>query len=284
MIDPEKLSYARCAETKLGYALVRVLENAMGRKRMMRMLEGYQEEMASGKSFWQVMWERFGLSWELDGVGYEGVPRDGPLLCVSNHPFGILDGFAICHLLAQARPDFKFLANDWLVPAPEIAHHILPIDRNPTREAMQTNVQTRREALQTLKGGGCVAMFPAGTVSLGARWFRNKAYDSSWKPTAASLIQLTGASVMPVFIHGQNRRMYQIAGHISEPLRWAMSLIEFEDKLQAPVKMTIGEPIPATELAEYYGRPEDMMRFLRSHTYSLSHDFMDELTRGKAWG
>lgn len=283
-MDANQLSYARCAETRAGRVMIRGLENLAGRKRMIRALDGYQDEVADGKSFWSVMWERFGLSWEIDGAGMDGVPKEGPLVLVANHPFGIIDGFALCHLLSQVRPDFKILSNEWLVPAPEIMHHILPIDRGEDKETLKRNIATRREAIETLKGGGCVAIFPAGTVSITKRPFRRAAFDAHWKPLAASLIQLTQATVTPVFIHGQNGRLYQIAGHISDNLRIGLAALAFKKQMREPVKMTIGDALDVEQLKAYFGNPSDMMRFLRARTYSLSPEFMDELTRGKAWG
>jgi len=164
-MDSNQLSYARCAATRTGRVMIRGLENLGGRRRLIKALTGYEDDLAQGRSFWEVMWERFGLSWEIDGAGLDGVPRSGPLVIVSNHPFGILDGFALCKMLAEVRPDFKILSNEWLVPAPEIEHHILPIDRTESREALKRNVETRREAIATLKDGGCVAIFPAASSS-----------------------------------------------------------------------------------------------------------------------
>ena len=282
-ISEESLSYARCAETRAGRAVIRGIENLSGRKRLIRSLAGYENEMATGKTFWEVFWERFGFKLEADGVGLEGIPKNGPLVCVANHPFGIVDALTFCMILAKTRPDFKILSNEWLVPAPEMMHHVLPIDREPTRAAMETNLKTRREAISLLKDGGCISVFPAGTVSQSRRIYK-RAFDANWKNFTATLIQMTGAQVTPIFFDGQNSRLYQIASHLSETLRIALAVNEFDRMIGGPVKVTIGETLDQRALEPYYGKPEAMMTYLRSLTYSLSPDFVNALTRGKAWG
>ncbi|MCI4660745.1 MAG: lysophospholipid acyltransferase family protein [Neomegalonema sp.] len=282
-IDPDTLSYARCAETRAGRAVIRGIENLSGRKRLIRSLLSYPERLSEGKNFWDAVWEQFDLQLDLHGVGLEGIPKTGPLVCVANHPFGILDGFAFSMIVARARPDFKILANEWLVQAPEIMDHVLPIDREPTRAAMQTNIRTRRAAIAHLRDGGCIAMFPAGTVSA-SRKLHKPAFDAHWKTFTASLIKLSDAQVTPIFFHGQNSRLFQIACHVSETLRLALFVNEFDRQIRKPVSVTIGEPIQQTALRPFHQKPEEMMTFLRSRTYSLSPDFVNRLTAGKPWG
>mgnify|MGYP006891166848 CR=1 FL=1 len=61
------ISYASPAQPKGGRALIRILENVTGRLSLIRRAEGYETEVDRGRSFWQVIPERFGLS--LDVVG-----------------------------------------------------------------------------------------------------------------------------------------------------------------------------------------------------------------------
>ena len=41
----------------------------------------------------------------------DNIPKSGPLVFVSNHPTGTLDGLILIHLLSQVRPDVKFMGN-----------------------------------------------------------------------------------------------------------------------------------------------------------------------------
>ena len=45
---------------------------------------------------------QFGLSIEILDGAFSSIPKDGPLILIANHPFGILDGL-ILGLLCQNR-------------------------------------------------------------------------------------------------------------------------------------------------------------------------------------
>ena len=61
------ISYAHCADSRGGRALIRLIENTTGRLNLIKRAQGYEDEVAAGRDFWQVMVERYGLS--LDVVG-----------------------------------------------------------------------------------------------------------------------------------------------------------------------------------------------------------------------
>ncbi len=280
---PDEITYATAAKTRAGRALIKAIENISGRPRLLRMALDYQREMEAGKSFWEVMVERYDVKLDLPGAGLANIPREGPLVVVANHPFGILDGLTFGHIMAQTRRDFKILANSVFVKAPEVEPHILPIDFAETREALQVNLATRKQALSYLKGGGCVGIFPGGTVSTGARFF-SEAYDPSWKTFTAKLVQGSGAAVVPIFFEGRNSRLFQVASHVSDTLRLALLIHEFDNQLRRPVRVVIGSPLPRAVIDRFKGDPKGLMAFLRSHTYSLSPDPVSRRQIGKEWG
>ena len=49
------------------------------------------------------------------------VPKQGPVVAVANHPFGLMEGAILATLLSSVRPDVKILANYLLSisPAPQ---------------------------------------------------------------------------------------------------------------------------------------------------------------------
>ena len=87
-----EISYASSAKSRGGRAMVRVLENATGRIGLIRRARGYEDEVAMGRDFWQVIVERYGLGLEITRGSLSSIPANGPLILVSNHPYGILDG------------------------------------------------------------------------------------------------------------------------------------------------------------------------------------------------
>src|SRR6202030_2028570 len=47
------------------------------------------------------------------------VPKQGPVVAVANHPFGLIEGAILGSLLATVRPDVKVMANHLLSTLPE---------------------------------------------------------------------------------------------------------------------------------------------------------------------
>ena len=80
------ISYSYSAQTKGGRALIRLMENATGRVRLIRRARGYQDEVARGRDFWEVMVERYGLRLDVVRGALEDIPREGPLVGVANLP------------------------------------------------------------------------------------------------------------------------------------------------------------------------------------------------------
>lgn len=281
--SPNEITYALGARSRAGRTLIKSIENITGRPRLLKMALAYQEEMADGASFWEVMCKRYKLSVEFVGGGPENIPRDEPLVCIANHPFGILDGLMFGRLMDETRGgDFKILANSVFVKAPEVEPHILPIDFAETRDAVRTNIETRRHALSYLRGGGAVGVFPGGTVSTMNSFFR-RAYDPEWKTFTARLIQQSGAAVCPIFFDGQNSRLFQLASHLHDTLRLALLINEFDNRVGEPVRIVIGEPLPRAIVNGFKGDAKGLMAFLREHVYSLSPTPIPRRAIGKQW-
>ncbi|MEL7345481.1 MAG: acyltransferase, partial [Pseudomonadota bacterium] len=97
------ISYSTSAQSGAGRAVIRVVENATGRLRMIKRAKGYEDEVAAGRDFWGVMVERYGLSLDVIAGSMENIPKEGPVIVIANHPYGILDGLIIGHILSQRR-------------------------------------------------------------------------------------------------------------------------------------------------------------------------------------
>ena len=159
-----EISYAHSASSRPGRALIRVMENATGRISLIRRAEGYEHEVARGADFWDVMPDRYGLSLDIVAGSLENIPKTGPVIAIANHPYGILDGLMIGHILSAVRGDFRILANDVFRKAEEIRKVILPVSFDETREAVALNLATRNNALDYMNEGGAIGIFPGGSA------------------------------------------------------------------------------------------------------------------------
>lgn len=281
-VDTRDLSYAASAKTSIGAAVIRLVENATGRVPVLYRLLGYDRDVAAGDGLWDVMWRRFGLSLDLPGPGLANIPRSGPLVVVSNHPFGIADALTLCVILNRTRPDFKVVANAVFEKAPELRDQVLPISFERSAAAAKKNLSTRKAAIAHLRAGGCVALFPGGAVSAGAH-FGAPPVDPEWKTFTARMIRETDAQVTPMFFVGRNGRLFHAVGHLLLSLRLGLYIHEFWKRLDRPVTVVIGAPVAPKALAERAGDARGLMDYLRTHTYQLSPEPIPHLPYGRSW-
>ena len=263
------ISYASSAGSKAGRAFVRVTENFTGRIGLIKRANGYQDEVAGGRDFWDVMAGRYGLTLDIVSGSLANIPATGPLVVVANHPYGILDGLMMGQILSRTRGDFRILANSVFRRAEELNRIILPISFEETKEALALNVQTRKTALDYLGQGGAMGVFPGGTVSTSARPF-GQPMDPGWRSFTAKMVAKSGATVVPIFFDGHNSRLFQLASHLHQTLRVALLIKEFRSRIGEPVRVAIGAPIGPDRLAQYRADPKALMDFLRRATYELS--------------
>ncbi len=264
-----EISYASSAATKRGQLLVRVLENATGRLRLIKRADGYERDVAQGRDFWDVMTDRYGLSLEIAGGSLSNIPTDGPLIVIANHPYGILDGLMMGRILAHVRGDFRILANSVFRKAEDLNRVVLPVSFDGTKDAVQLNINTRKIAVDYLVQGGAIGVFPGGTVSTAARPF-GPPMDPGWRNFTAKMIAKSGATVVPIYFDGHNSRLFQLASHLHQTLRLALLIKEFRARVDEPVRVVVGQPIDPTRLAALKTDPKRMMDFLRRATYELS--------------
>ena len=263
------ISYAHSAETKGGKMVIKLMENTTGRLRLIKRADGYEKEVTDGRDFWSVMVDRYGLSLDVVGGGLSNIPKTGPLILIANHPYGILDGLMMGHMLSETRGDFRILAHRVFRKAEDINRIILPISFDETKEAMKLNLETRKTALNYLGEGGAIGIFPGGTVSTGVKPFSHP-MDPGWRGFTARMVAKSNATVVPVFFDGHTSRLFQIASHLHSTLRMGLLIKEFKKRVDTPVKVVIGDPIGRDVLDPLAKDTRKMMDFLRKATYELS--------------
>ncbi len=106
-----EISYAYSAQTFSGKAFIKILENVTGRISLIKRAQGYERELESGDNFFNIMFRRYGLSLEILDGAFGTIPKNGPLILIANHPFGILDGLILGYILSKSRKDYKILAH-----------------------------------------------------------------------------------------------------------------------------------------------------------------------------
>lgn len=264
-----EISYANSAQTRSGRAMIRLMENTTGRIGLIKRAQGYENEVQAGRAFFDVMAERYGLSLDVVAGSLDNIPREGPLIFIANHPYGILDGLMMGNILSQTRDDFKIMAHTVFRRAPDVNRHLLPISFDNDKESIALNLKTRRTALNYLDEGGAIGIFPGGTVSTALKPF-SKPLDPGWRSFTARMISKSKARVVPIYFAGHTSRMFQIASHLHYTLRMGLMIKEFRKRVDTPVRVVIGAPIDRDVLDTFAGDAKAMMEFLRQATYGLS--------------
>ena len=263
------VSYAHSAQSKLGSAIIRCLENATGRSALLSRSPSLRTNVHSTQNLWHSIMEGYGVTIDIMQGELGDIPVDQPFIVVANHPYGILDGLVMGSVLAQSGANFKIIANDIFSKALEISDKILPISFKNTREAISLNLRTRKNAITHLSHGGAIGIFPGGTVSTSSKLFSQPA-DPSWRSFTAKMIFKSNALVVPIFFDGNTSRIFQLASHLHPNIRAGLLLREFKLRLDKPVRIVIGKPIPRCRMALFKNDSRKIMDFLRLETYKLS--------------
>src|SRR5215467_2416723 len=195
------------------------------------------------------------------------IPSSGAALVVANHPFGILDGAVLGALLTRIRKDVKLLTNYLLAGVEESRDLCIYLDPFTRASSHLVNTRGLRHAMNHLKSGGLLAMFPAGEVS---HWqfSHGEVTDPEWSCVAARLARLTGAPVVPVFFAGRNSISYHVLGVVHPKLRTIQLPRQFLIKAGTETGLRVGTPVPAEKLRRI---PSDQQAtsYLRWRTYLL---------------
>lgn len=244
-----------------------LLERISGGKKIDRLYTEIRRTDMEPDEIWRVAIEMLKLDLRFDEQKLMASPKEGPLVIISNHPFGVVDGLILGYFASRIRKDFVVLVNEVIMGQDErIDNFLLPIDFRETKSAVKANIQTKNETLNRLANGEALVIFPSGGVATSPKGF-GKAEDLEWKRFVAKVIQQSKATVIPVFVHGQNSRLFQLVSQVSATLRLSMLLHEVKNKIGKPIYLEIGDAIPYEEMAHIRDRQK-----LLDHLWKVTHD------------
>ncbi|MGC6484411.1 MAG: lysophospholipid acyltransferase family protein [Candidatus Puniceispirillales bacterium] len=246
-------------------ALIRGIEKVTGQPRIKKLYVDYVNDDRPNHLFWQDAVDRLSLRVNVNFDSGAYIPETGRLLVIANHPFGVIDGLILCSEISKVRQDYKIITHQVLRQAPAVMDQILPINFEETEEALHTNMQTRKDAVKQIKGGGALILFPSGAISRAPKVI-GQAEDSTWKTFAAKLAQIEDTTILPVFFTGQNSLSYMAARKFSQTLGYSLMFREIVRRIGSRVDVTIRKPVTTRDLAQFSSRNE-VTAFLRSLTY-----------------
>jgi putative hemolysin len=228
-------------------------------------------QTATPETFFSRTLEVLGCRYEVSESDLDRIPESGPVVVVSNHPHGGLDGIILGDMLRKRRKDVRLLANFLLRKVEHAEQHMIFVDPFANGRPLSHNIGPLRECIKHLRAGGLLGVFPVDKVSH-FQWRRREIADAEWVPHIAGLIRRTGASAVPVFIEGGNSTLFNFAGMIHPRVRTLLLMREFirQGRSGKPCRVHVGAMIPPSRLKRF-ATDAETIRFLRVNTYFLGN-------------
>ena len=220
-----------------------------------------------GMDFVDALIEKLQLEYEVSEEEVKKVPAEGPFIIVANHPYGGIDGMLLVKVLEHYRSDVKVMSNFILNKLEPVSSYMLPVNPFERRKEAASSIMGIKMALEHLKEGGVLCIFPAGEVSS----YNEDNYgiaDREWQYPAMRMIKKARVPVVPVYFQGSNSRLFHILGLIHPTLRTVRLPAEVFNKKHKKIRIRVGNPVSVKEQdtitdISTYGR------YLRAKTYAL---------------
>ncbi len=262
-------TFATAEVSAIGQFFIKVTELFTGKLKLKKLYDEYLSEDRPPQFFWDDAVEKLKLTLITNFQDGSYIPKKGKVIVIANHAFGVADGVSICSMISKVRQDYKMVTHKVLRQADAVKDKILPIDFNGTKEALLTNINTRKEAEKFLNNDGVIVLFPSGRIATKQKLDKfTKADDGEWKQWVSKLILKTKSPVLPIYFDGQNSQLYHIANKIGQTFRYSLCMYELKRKIGDDIYMYFGSLIPYENLAKI-GDIKEITKYLRSVTYSL---------------
>lgn len=267
--DKRNLSYANTFTNPWKANTIRFMELLTGKFHLLYLIRKFERGgVKFGQGFWRDALDVMGIELQTPEEQYKNIPKEGPVIIVANHPHGLVDGMVLAELVGRVRTDYKILTRSLLTGVNAIDMFMIPVPFPHEKDALQQNLEMRRKAMEHLKTGGVIVLFPSGVVAASETMF-GPAIEADWNPFTAKMIHRSGAAVVPVYFPGQNSRAYQIANQLSATLRQGLLLYEVRHALYRPQAPVIGKEIDREKIKEWSSNPRGFVAWLREQTLAL---------------
>ncbi len=250
--------------TSLGWLLMKVLKISTMNKIYDR------NKHLNDLEFINALLDEFEIRFEIPEEDLKRIPKVGPFITISNHPLGGIDGILLLKLLVENRPDFKIIANFLLHRIEPLKPYVMPVNPFESHKDVKSSFSGFKNALQHLKEGNSLGIFPAGEVST----YRDGKLlvDKPWEVAAMKLVKKAEVPVVPIYFHAKNSKLFYRLAKLNDTLRTAKLPSELLTQKERVIKVRIGNPISIADQKEHESL-EAFTEFLRKKTYVLANPF-----------
>ena len=213
---------------------------------------------------------QFRANYHISPSELKRIPTKGPVVLVSNHALGGLDGIMLIHLLQEVRPDFKLMANFILERVTRFKKWFIGVNPFDDSLTSKSSIGGFRQVLRHLENDGLFAVFPAGEVA--SKLKKQVPIDPTWNAATMRLIQRAKVPVVPVYFHARNSPLFYRLAKIHPLLRTARLPAELLTQRHRSIDIRIGKPIAVKDQYNHQSI-EDYSSFVRHKLYMLSNIF-----------
>lgn len=221
-----------------------------------------------------VLDEELCCSASIDGT--ENIPTDGkPVIFVSNHPLGGLDGMIIAQMIHESRAgkrELKVIVNDLLMYMEPLAGLWAPVSKlgHFTKEQAEQQQQMWESATDVLT-------FPAGACSrlqrINHEWVIQ---DLDWQKNFVQRAREYQRDVIPIYFEGKNSRFFYALAYIRKKLHIKLNIemLYLVDEMYGAkgkhFKVHVLPKIPYTTF-DNSKTPKEWAQYIKSIVYATNH-------------
>ena len=267
-------TFASAEVNKIGQQFIKIIELLTGKLILKKLYDQYLSENNPPENFWNDAIKKLKFNLQANFKDGSFIPKQGRLIIVSNHAFGVADGLSLCSIVSNIRQDYKIITHKVLRQAEAVKDKIIPIDFSLSRAAVLSNINARKQAETVLQNDGVIVIFPSGQIATKENLrFNTKANDGDWKQFVSKLIVKTKSPVLPSYFEGQNSYFYHIANKMGQTFRYSLLMYELTRKIGDTINLHFGKIIPFSEF-EKIGNLIEITKYIRNKTYSLDPEIV----------
>lgn len=183
LVMQELLWGFKIQDKPLAKALLNLVLDLPARKFTRLLLELEQAVAEQGPAYGARKISRYFFD-DLTVIGAEHIPQEGACIIAANHPGG-MDFLA--QIEAARRDDLRMISSDvnFMRPLPALNQYLVPISSDARSRYMAL-----RETLAHLREGGCLLLYPTGSIDPDPHYFRNAPdHLARWSRSLAVYLQ-----------------------------------------------------------------------------------------------
>ena len=271
--DIRAIIKAKAPKARVPDFLIRYLERIAHIKQMNAFLRKHTTER--NYDFIRVVLdEELGCTASIEGI--ENIPTDGkPVIFVSNHPLGGLDGMIIAQMIHENRAEkreLKVIVNELLMYMEPLAGLWAPVNKTGRLSKEQAAAQQRMWESET-----DVLTFPAGACSrlqrIDGKW---QIKDLEWQKNFVQRAREYQRNIVPIYFEGRNSNFFYILAFLRKLLRIKINIemLYLVDEMYGAhgkhFKVHVLPPIPYTSL-DQSKTPKEWAQHIKNVVYEADN-------------